>query len=236
MPAPRGCCSPLSCPPCNGMSVGAPLLRAGPLCGESGRCGVVPAVGATPARPCPCQSPGEAAAASAALTQLNPAQQHEMETRHPECQLWTKGRVGFRSLRVSLSLLSYSSSQPCCWPTLYHTRGATALGSGRPWEEPRVSVCCCGCHYPLWPLVGSCGAPRNILPVSSYHILFSLWLCAHPGLRQPHPSPPTAEVHQEEGLGTGSSTTGAPRLLDPVLRTLSCFCAALPITPLTPLP
>lgn len=133
--SPRGMLFPTVLSPCCGMSVGTPLLHAGPLCAESGCCGAVPAVGATPARPCPCpcQSPGEAAAASAALTQLNPAQQQEMETRHSECQLWTNGRVGFRSLGVSFSHLSYSSSQPFCLPTLYHTRGATALGSGRPW-------------------------------------------------------------------------------------------------------
>lgn len=94
----------------------------------------------------------------------------------------------------------------------------------------------CGCCYPLWPLVGSRGAPRNILPVSSYHILFSPRPRAHPELRQLHPSPPTAEVHQEEGFGTGSSSTGPPRLLNPLPRTLSCFRAALPITPSTPLP
>lgn len=99
------------------------------LCDKSRWCRAVPAVGAAPARPCPCQSPGEAVPASAALTQLNPAQQHEMETRHPECQLWSKGKAGFRSLGVSFGPLSYSSSQP----TLCHTRGTTALGSGRPW-------------------------------------------------------------------------------------------------------
>lgn len=95
--SPQGMLFPTVLPPCRGMSVGTPLPRAGPLCGEGRCCGVVPAVGATPARPCPCpcQSPGEAAAASAALTQLNPAQQHEMETRHPECQLGAKERVGF---------------------------------------------------------------------------------------------------------------------------------------------
>lgn len=131
--SPRGMLFPTVSPPCYGVSVGTPLLRAGPLCGGSRRCRAVPATGTTPARPCPHQSPGEAASASAALTQLNPAQQHEMETRHPECQLRSKGRVGFRSLGVSFGPLSCSSSQPCCRPMLYHTRGATALGSGRPW-------------------------------------------------------------------------------------------------------
>lgn len=125
-PVPTGCCSPLSC---YGVSVWTPPAPCRTLCDKSRWCRAVPAVGAAPARPCPCQSPGEAVPASAALTQLNPAQQHEMETRHPECQLWSKGKAGFRSLGVSFGPLSYSSSQP----TLCHTRGTTALGSGRPW-------------------------------------------------------------------------------------------------------
>lgn len=161
------------------------------------------------------QSLGEAASASAALTQLNPAQQHEMETQHPECQLRSKGRVGFRSLGVSFGPLSCSSSCPAagprCSPPEQQQPGAQADHG----DEPRVSACCCRCRYPLCPLVGSHGAPRNILPVSSYHILFSPRPCAHPELRQPHPSPPTVEVHQEEGLGTGSSRTGPPKLLCP---------------------
>lgn len=48
--SPYGMLFPTRC----GMSLGSPPLRAGPLCAEPGRCGAVPAVGATPARPCPC--------------------------------------------------------------------------------------------------------------------------------------------------------------------------------------
>lgn len=175
-------------------------------------------MGETPTRPCPCQSPGEAA-----LTQLNPAQQHEMETWHPEFQLWSKGR----SLGVSSGPLSFSSSCPATGPCCATPEGQQSGG-----QAGHGGLCLL--LWVLLPTVSLGGVPwgHQKHPVCLFipHPVFTEGVCT-PWVASAPSFPPLAEVHQEEGLGSDSSRTGPPRLLDPVPRILSCFCAALPINP-----
>jgi len=61
------------------------------------------------------------------------------------------------------------------------------------------------------PQLGGPGGPQKLpARLSTPHPVFTAPR-AHPGLRQPCPSPPTAEARQEEGLGTGGCRKDPPR-------------------------
>lgn len=64
-------------------------------------------------------------------------------------------------------------------------------------------------HHVPWP-GGPWGPQKLPAHLSTPHPVFTAPR-AHPGLRQPHPSPPTAEVRQDKSLGTGGSRKDPPR-------------------------